>query len=211
MGHEASILVTDDDQDMRLLFTTLLSGKGYTVWEATTGKGCLEAARSRHPDIVLLDVLLPDMTGVEVCEQIKAESELRDTFVILVSGYRVSSECQAEGLNVGADGYIVKGVTNSEFLARIQSLVRIKGAENALRGKEEEQRVLISELQKALAEIRTLKGLIPICSCCKKIRDDKGYWNQLESYIGEHTDAVFSHGICPTCAERLYPEYCGKK
>jgi DNA-binding response OmpR family regulator len=210
MQNEAAILVTDDDPDVRLLSTTLLSEEGYTVYEAASGEECLEAARSRHPDIILLDVLLPDTTGIEVCRQIKAESELRDTFVVLVSGYRVSSDCQAEGLNVGADGYIVKGVTNSEFLARIHSLARIKRAEDALRRKEEEQRGLISELQKALAEIRTLKGLIPICSCCKKIRDDKGYWNQLEIYISEHTDAVFTHAICPNCAERLYPEYCGK-
>jgi DNA-binding response OmpR family regulator len=210
MRHEAEILVTDDDPDILLLFTTLLVNEGYEVREATTGKGCLDAARSRHPDLVLLDVMLPDMTGVEVCKQLKAEPGLRETFVILVSGARVSSEYQAQGLNVGADGYIVKGVTNGEFLARIQSLVRIKRVEDTLREKEEEQRKLISALEKALAEIKTLKGLIPICASCKKIRDDEGYWDQLETYMSKHTDAVFSHGICPECVERLYPEYCKK-
>ncbi|MGD0231297.1 MAG: response regulator [Syntrophorhabdales bacterium] len=167
--------------------------------------------RSHHPDIVLLDVMLPDMTGVEVCRQVKAEPGLQDTFVILVSGARVSSDYQAEGLTVGADGYIVKGITNREFLARIQSLVRIKRAEDVLREKEEKQGKLISELQKALTEIRTLKGLIPICASCKKIRDDEGYWDQLEAYIGKRTEAVFSHGICPECAEKLYPKYYKKK
>jgi len=211
MRHEVRILVADDDPDVLLLFTTLLLAEGYDVYEATAGKGCLDATRSHHPDIVLLDVMLPDIMGVEVCRQIKAEPGLQDTFVILVSGARVSSEYQAEGLNVGADGYIVKGVSNSEFLARIQSLVRIKCAEDALREKEKEQQRLISELEKALAEIKTLKGLIPICASCKKILDDKGCWNQLEAYLSKHTDAMFSHGICPECTEKLYPEYVRKK
>jgi two-component system, NtrC family, sensor kinase len=164
MGHEARILVADDDPGVLLLFTTLLGDEGYEVHEASTGKGCLDAARLHHPDIILLDVMLPDVTGVEVCRRIKAERGLQGTFVILVSGAMVSSEYQAEGLNVGADGYIIKGVSNREFLARIQSMTRIKRAEDALREKEEEQGKLISELQKALAEIRTLKGLIPICA-----------------------------------------------
>ena len=135
MRRDARILVTDDDPDLLLLSTTLLSDEGYEVFETTTGKGCLDAARSHHPDVVLLDVVLPDMTGIEVCRRIKAEPELQGTFVTLVSGVRVSSQCQAEGLDVGADGYIVKGVTNREFLARVQSLVRIKRDEDALREK----------------------------------------------------------------------------
>jgi DNA-binding response OmpR family regulator len=210
MRYESRILVADDDPTVLLLFTTLLVNEGYDVREATTGQECLDAVQSHHPDIVLLDVMLPDMKGVEVCRQIKTEPGLQGILVILVSGARVSSESQAEGLDIGADGYIIKGLSNREFLARIQSLVRIKRAEDALRAREKEQRKLISELEKALAEIRTLKGLIPICASCKKIRDDEGFWNQLEVYIGKHTDAVFSHGICPECAEELYPEYCGK-
>ncbi len=72
---------------------------------------------------------------------------------------------------------------------------------------ENEREKLIHELQEALAEVKTLSGLLPICSSCKKIRDDKGYWNQIESYISEHSEAEFSHGICPECAKKLYPEF----
>jgi len=64
----------------------------------------------------------------------------------------------------------------------------------------------IEELQKALDEIRTLQGILPICASCKKIRDDKGYWNQIESYISKHSQAVFSHGLCPDCAEKVFEE-----
>jgi hypothetical protein len=75
-----------------------------------------------------------------------------------------------------------------------------------LREKERQQQTLISQLEEALAEIKTLKGCIPICASCKKIRDDEGYWNQLEAYISKHTDATFTHGICPTCLEQAMAE-----
>lgn len=83
-----------------------------------------------------------------------------------------------------------------------------EGREITERKKAEEAREkLISELQRALSEVKTLSGMLPICASCKKIRNDKGYWEQIESYIGEHSEAEFSHGICPDCIKKLYPEY----
>ncbi|MCF7809777.1 PAS domain-containing protein [bacterium] len=76
---------------------------------------------------------------------------------------------------------------------------------------ERQREKLIKELKQAISKIRILSGLVPICANCKKIRDDKGYWNQIEKYISEHSDAVFSHGICPDCAQKLYPELYNKK
>jgi DNA-binding response OmpR family regulator len=207
MNQETSILVVDDDPDMLFLSTTLLTEEGYEVLGVTTGKEGLDAARTHHPDIIMLDVELPDTSGIEVCRQIKDDSDLKDIFVVLVSGSHISSDYQADGLNTGADGYIVKGITNKELIARLNSVARLKHAEDALRAKETEQGRLISELQKALSEIKTLKGLIPICASCKKIRDDQGYWDRVESYITHRTEAVFTHGICPDCAEKLYPGY----
>jgi DNA-binding response OmpR family regulator len=206
MSETTKVLVTDDDPQILQLTATILRKAGYEVLQASTGEECLEAVRAHHPDVVLLDVMLPVLTGIEVCGQIKADKTLQDIFVILVSGVHVSSEYQADGLDVGADGYIIKPISNKELIARVDSVVRIKRAEDALREKEKEQQKLISELQEALAEIKTLKGFIPICASCKKIRDDEGYWNQLETYISEHTDAVFSHGICPECAEKYREE-----
>lgn len=197
------ILVTDDSPDVLLLTRMVLEDEGHEVLESSTGKECLESVRNHRPDIVLLDVMLPDMTGIDVCRQIKADPTLSDTFVILVSGVRVSPDYQADGLNVGADGYLVKPITNRELVARVQSMIRIKGAEDALRQKEKEQERLILQLQDALLEIKTLKGFIPICASCKQIRDDAGYWNQLEAYISKHTEAVFTHSICPQCADKL--------
>lgn len=82
---------------------------------------------------------------------------------------------------------------------------------SGLKGSFEEQGRLVVELKKALEEIKTLSGFLPICASCKKIRDDRGYWNELERYISEHSEAQFSHGLCPECAEKLYPEYFKKK
>ena len=209
MSETIKVLITDDDPQILQLQATVLKRAGYEVLEASTGEECLEAVRAHHPDIVLLDVMLPGLTGIEVCRQIKADKTSQDIFVILVSGVQVSSEYQADGLDVGADGYIIKPISNKELIARVHSMVRIKRAEDALREKEKEQQKLISDLQEALAEIKTLKGFIPICASCKKIRDDEGYWNQLEAYISKHTDAVFSHGICPECAEKYREEIKG--
>lgn len=76
---------------------------------------------------------------------------------------------------------------------------------------EEERERMIAELQKALSEIKQLSGLLPICAACKKIRNDAGYWEQVESYFSTHTDVKFTHGICPSCVEELYSEYVPKK
>ena len=206
MNGQFKILVVDDNPEMLSLSTMILERAGYDILEATSGRDCLNKVQTHHPDLVLLDVILPDIAGTEICRQIKADKNLEDIFVILVSGIQVSSEHQAEGLNIGADSYIVRPIPNKEFLARIQAGERIKVAEDGLREKEKQQQVLISQLKEALAEIKTLKGFIPICSLCKKIRNDKGYWDNLETYISKHTNAIFSHGLCPTCAEKYKSE-----
>jgi len=206
MNKQFTVLVVDDYEGNVFLSTTLLKTAGYEVLEATSGKECLDAVHTHHPDLILLDVMLPDMSGVEICRQIKNDKSLKDIFVILASGIQVSSERQAEGLDIGADGYITRPISNKEFLARVQAGERIKRAEDALREKEKEQQALISQLKEAIAEIKTLKGCIPICAWCKKIRDDEGCWDQLEAYMSKHTDASFSHGLCPDCFEKSRTE-----
>ncbi len=194
------ILVTDDDPDILEINSTALRNAGYDVYEAATGKECLEKVRQYHPDLVLLDVVLPDMTGIEVCRIIKTDSEIQGPFVILMSGIQVSPDNQAEGLSVGADGYLIKPLSRKEFLARIQAMERIKRTEERLIQTQKDQAVIIEELKRAMDEIKTLRGLIPICAWCKRIRDDKGYWDQLEVYLSKHSEAVFSHGLCPDCS-----------
>ena len=132
MSDRVKILVVDDDPGILELASAVLASGGYDVIEATTGKDALEAVAKAHPDLVVLDVVLPDMSGFEVCKQIKANPDMRRTFVALQSGLSTSSQAQTTGLDIGADGYIVKGIPNNELLARVNSLVRIKKAEDAL-------------------------------------------------------------------------------
>ena len=173
MSEATTILVTDDDPRILLLMTEVLRGAGYEVLEASNGKECLEAVKAHHPDIVLLDVMLPDTTGIELCRQIKADESLQGIFVILLSGVQVSSDYQADALNVGADGYIVKSISNKELLARVQSVVRIKRAVDALREKEKEEQKLVLELQEALTEMKLQEGFVPmsaLSTIIKKVR-----------------------------------------
>ena len=115
--------------------------------EASTGKEGIEKARAHRPDVVLLDVVLPDISGIEVVRQIKEDRDLKQIFVILLSGVRVSPEYQANGLNMGADGYIAKPVSNKELLARVESMVRIRRAEEALQASETRYRRLFETAQ----------------------------------------------------------------
>lgn len=165
-----TILVTDDDPQVLLLMTEVLKEAGYEVLQASSGKECLEAVKAHHPGIVLLDVMLPDTTGIELCRQIKADKSLQGIFVILLSGVRVSSEHQVDGLEAGADGYILKPISNKELLARVQSMVRIKRAVDALQETEKNQQKQILELQEALEEAKLQEGFVPISSLSRILK-----------------------------------------
>jgi len=200
MNQNIKILVVDDDDNIRFATARIVRAAGYQVWEAATGAQCMECVEKERPDLVLLDVVLPDVDGTALCKQIKTDERFEGAFVVLISGQRIGSEEQAEGLEGGADGYITRPISNRELLARVNAMVRILTAER-------ERDRLILELREALEKVKTLSGLLPICAHCKKIRDDKGYWNQVEGYLSAHSELKFSHGICPECAKKYYPEF----
>ncbi len=133
MKIQARILVVDDDPFLLEVNTRLLRRAGYGVLEAATGLEGLRLARQHRPDLVLLDVVLPDIDGFEVCRQIKTNPALADCFVVLLSASKIDSEIQAEGLESGADGYIARPVSNRELLARLEALLRLKEVEGDLR------------------------------------------------------------------------------
>lgn len=197
MNEMISILVTDDEPIGLFASVHVLRDAGYTVYEATTGEACIQLVREKVPDLVLLDVMLPDANGCDLCRRIKTEADLRGPYVMMLSGTRIESDDQSAGLEIGADGYMTRPIANRELLARVQAMARIIMAER-------ERDQLIEKLKKALAEIKTLNTLLPICANCKKIRDDNGYWEKIEVYITEHTDSEFTHGICPECMKKLY-------
>ena len=196
---DIQILIVDDDPDVLFATSRVMKSEGYQVMTASSGEECLALARQHPPDLILMDVVLPDVKGFELCRAIKTDPKLKATFVVLISGMKTSADEQADGLEDGADGYIARPVSNRELKARIRAMVRILKAER-------ERDQLIDELQAALSKVKQLSGMLPICSHCKKIRDDKGYWKQIEAYVHSHSEAEFSHSICPICAKKYYPD-----
>jgi PleD family two-component response regulator len=192
------ILVVDDDPYILSITARVLHTTGCQLITAASGRECMASVRNDRPDLILLDMVLPDMSGMEICRKVKTDPQYKRTYILFFSGLRTDSMEQANGLNIGADGYIVKPITNSELLARVNAFLRIIRAER-------ERDRLIVELKQALSKIKQLSGLLPICSHCSKIRDEEGSWNKLETYIEANSEADFSHSICPECAERHYP------
>ena len=148
-------------------------------------------------DIIISDLGLPDSQGMDTVR--KLASGVKYLPFVVLTGL-ADHELGLEAVNCGAQDYLVKGQVNGEMLVRsIRYAIERKRIEN-----EKEQ--VIAELQEALAKVKLLSGFIPICASCKKIRDDTGYWQQVEAYIQKHSNAEFSHSICPDCSHKLYPE-----
>ena len=194
----SSILIVDDAPENLTMLTSMLTGQGYHVRPAINGQIALQAIRKLPPDLILLDIVMPGMDGYEVCRQVKADATTRDIPVIFMSARQETLD-KVKAFEVGGIDYITKPFQVEEVLARVETHVTLRNLQKHL----EEQN---AQLQEALDNIKTLKGLLPICASCKKIRDDHGYWNQLEEYIEKHSEALFSHGLCPECMEKLYAE-----
>ncbi len=157
-----SILVVDDNNELRQLFANCLRQEGYQVLEAASGREGLQLAQANFPDLVLLDVRLPDISGIEVCRQIKSHPALQDVFVALCSGEATSDENKVSGFQTGADEYLVKPFGIEELLARVQSLVRLRNTTAALRASEEHHRRLIDILPDAVCLIHPKGKLLTV-------------------------------------------------
>jgi len=192
------ILIVDDIPRNLQVLALLLDKAGYRVSMAMEGGTALEMIKVEPPDLILLDVMMPGLDGLEVCRRLKADEAVRDIPVIFLTA-RAELEDLEEGFRLGAVDYVTKPFRGAELLARVAIHVRLRQAL-------ERERELRRSLEDTLAQVKTLSGLLPICARCKKIRDDNGYWNQIEAFISAHSDADFTHGICPECSSALYPE-----
>ena len=206
-----SILIVDDSADQQALLRAILGRAGHKdVLSADSAKTAatmlnLEGeSPGQKIDLILMDVLMPDQDGVETCRQIKRCAHLQDVPVIMVTAKNDQRNLQ-EAFAAGAMDFISKPVNSVELLARVSSALLLKQEMDRRKNRELELRRSNEELQKALKEVKVLRGLIPICASCKKIRNDGGFWQQLEEYLGEHSEAAFSHGLCQHCIKKLYP------
>jgi DNA-binding response OmpR family regulator len=193
------ILVVDDDPQALQLVGKLLSDElACDICLATSGGEALEIMESVTPDLVLLDVKMPDMDGYEVCKSIRAKEEYREIPVIFLTIHR-DPEHIVMGFEAGGTDYVAKPFESRELLARARVQLELKLSRDELKRQKE-------ELEATISRIRHLEGIIPICMYCKKIREDHDGWKQLEEYISEHSDAQFTHSICPACAAKALAE-----
>jgi len=193
------VLVADDDPVARFLIERVLQSAGYDVVCASDGAEAARMWLADRPQLVVTDWVMPGLDGSELCGLIRGTPAERYTYIMLVT-IRADSEWAVAGLGAGADDYITKPFDSRELLLRVGIGRRTIELEGALASR-------VLELQQALEQVRTLEGLLPICSYCRKVRDVGGYWDEIESYVEQHTDAVFTHGLCPAClAEHAMPE-----
>src|SRR5260221_11110218 len=188
------ILIAEDDSVSRRLLQAALAKWGYEVVVTSDGQQAWEALQQAPPpSLLILDWLMPGMDGLEICRKVRALPAYRSAYIILLTG-RTSKEDVISGLDAGADDYVTKPFDPGELRARVSVGVRVAQLQLKLAER-------VYEVEDALAKVKTLSGMLPICASCKKIRDDQGYWTQIESYIRHHSEAEFSHGFCPECAK----------
>jgi DNA-binding response OmpR family regulator len=206
-----AILIVDDSPDQHLLLRSILTKAGHdqivAVDSAQSAFVTLDldgVQSSIKIDLILMDVLMPEIDGVTACRRIKQHAHLQDIPIIMVTAKNDLNNLK-DAFTAGAMDYINKPVNSVELLARVASALTLKREMDCRKEREVELRRSNEELQRALREVKVLRGLIPICASCKKIRNDGGFWQQLEEYIGEHTEAEFSHGLCQPCLKKLYP------
>ena len=261
MATHVNILIVEDSPTQAKLLRLILEENGYTVDSATNGIKAFECVRIKQPDIIITDIVMPEMDGFALCKALKTDPALKHIPVMLLTSLSDPQDV-IKGLQAGADNFLTKPYEDTFLVSCIQYIFsnqelrkdRLPGSEieilfagqkyfinsdrlqiidlllstyqNAVQKNSElkkahndligiyrqlehkniELEKLNHDLQHALTEVKTLSGLLPICAHCKKIRDDKGYWNQIETYMAKRIDVEFTHGICPSCAKKFFPE-----
>jgi CheY-like chemotaxis protein len=195
------ILIADDDELCRLELATLLARHGHDVSAVADGVEAWDILQQTNPPrLVILDWLMNDLDGIDVCRRLRERPGLLDVYVILLTS-RGDKRHVLEGLQAGANDYVTKPFDPDELLARVAVGGQLIGLQVELAER-------VRELEEALSRVKLLQGLLPICCYCKNIRDDQNYWHQVESFVRSHSEAQFSHSICPTCWEtQVKPQF----
>ncbi len=190
------VLVAEDSFLVSQMTHETLVKLGYeVVGEAVNGSQAVELTLSLHPDVILMDIKMPDMDGIEATRLIQMT---QPTPVVVLTAYE-TVELVQQASDAGVGAYLIKP-PNARDMERAIIIAAARFGDMM------ELRRLNAELHAALDSVETLRGLIPICAACKKVRDDEGYWQEVEVYVHDHTQAQFSHGLCPSCAHKLYPD-----
>ncbi|CAN5593031.1 hypothetical protein BH10PLA2_BH10PLA2_16260 [soil metagenome] len=194
------ILIAEDDRVSRHVLLTMLVKWGYNVVAVNDGAQALvELQKPDAPHIALLDWMMPELDGYEVVKRMRRSVSLTPTYFILLTA-RAAKEDMIAALEAGADDYVTKPFDQNELKARLHVGLRVVELQQRLADR-------VQALEESLQQVKLLQGLLPICSYCKKVRDDGNYWHQVEKYVAERSEAQFSHSICPGCwIEKVKPD-----
>jgi phosphoserine phosphatase RsbU/P len=184
-------LVADDDRIGTAMLSWTLRRWQFEVSVAHDGEAAWDQIQTEAPQLAIIDWMMPTLDGLDLCRRIRQDPARAHMYLILLTA-RHSKEDMLTGLEAGADDFLVKPFDPEELRARLHVGVRVVSLQERLADR-------VAELEAALLTVKQLRGLIPICSYCKRIRSNKDDWEQMETYISEHSDAEFSHGICPSC------------
>ena len=206
-----AILIVDDSRDEQDLLSSRLRVAGYESLmvadsaEATfgmLGQGN-PGQRTGEVDLILMDIMLPGVDGLDACRRITTTEWLQDIPIIVITAKTEEQDLLA-AFAAGAMDYIRKPVNPVELVARVSSALTLRAERNTRKAREQELLLRTQELERALREVKVLRGFIPICANCKRVRTDTGDWQRLEEYIQDRSEAEFSHGICQVCTKAVY-------
>src|SRR5512139_1857683 len=203
MSYQVKVLIAEDNFLVGEMIQGVAEEAGCTVvGRATDGRQAVEMTTKLRPDVVLMDIKMPNLDGIDAAEIIQDRCP---TPIVILTAFD-TPEMLEEASAAGAGAFLAKPPKVRELnqaiviaRARFGDLLRLRRANDMLQRR-------TAELEEALAKIKTLRGLIPICASCKKIRSDKGYWQQLEEFLTEHSEADFTHGFCPECLKQIEME-----
>ena len=190
------VLIAEDEAVSRRLLEATLRRWGHEVVVTIDGDAAWAALqRPDAPSVAILDWMMPGVEGVEICRRVHAQGSPTPPYLILLTANSERANVIA-GLEAGADDFMGKPFDPDELRARLIVATRVVDLRRKLADR-------VGELEAAMGRVKQLHGLLPICAYCKKIRDDQNYWQRVEEYVSAHTDAQFSHGICPECYDRI--------
>ena len=194
MPRPTTVLIADDDKLTLNVLNDTLTRAGYDVLTATDGEQAWKKLQQSNASLAVLDWIMPGMEGPEICQRAAKDPKMANRYFILLTG-KSKTEDLVAGLQSGASDYLRKPFDEAELLARVEVGVRFIELQRKLAER-------VEEMEKALATVRRLEGLLPICSYCKRIRNEQDYWERVDNYISQHANVRFSHNICPECYEK---------
>jgi len=188
------VLIAEDDAVSRRILDMLLRKWGYEVTTTLDGEAAWAVLQEPNaPSLAILDIMMPGIDGLELCRRLRRSPSSTPPYIILLTANHGVREI-VKGIEAGADDYLTKPYDHDELRVRVQVGARIIELQSKLAER-------VQQLEVALNHVKQLQGILPICSYCKKIRNDLNSWQNVESYVADHSQAEFSHGICPTCYE----------